>query len=276
MKVAWKIVLIIALILLVLGAALIGVSLFFGGSVESVRNNVPLMQFAQDFPDETLTALRVELPGGRLTVENGSVLRVEAVNVPEGCFECFIEDGVLTVRETRDASWSNTLSRLISLHRREPEYHVWLPEGAVLTSAELRVAGQTQIQGLTTQLLQLTTAGDTAVTGLRAQTAEIDAAAGKLSLFELDTDSLLLQAGAGSIGVSGTVRSRCSVDLGAGEATLKLTGSAADYTAQVEVLGGEIVYDGQSCGFGSCVLGNGSGYMSLRCGAGNIRVQFFG
>ncbi len=121
MKVVWKIVLIFALALVILGAALIGVSLFSGGSVEGVRNNVPLMDFSQSFPDETPTALRIDVPAGKLTVETGDVLRVEARDVAEGCFDCRLENGTLIVSEQRDASWSNTLSRLISLRRHEPE-----------------------------------------------------------------------------------------------------------------------------------------------------------
>ncbi len=41
MKVVWKIVLIVALALVILGVAAIAVSLFSGGSLEGVRNNVP-------------------------------------------------------------------------------------------------------------------------------------------------------------------------------------------------------------------------------------------
>ena len=278
MKVVWKIVLIFALALLILGVALIAVSLFSGGSVEGVRNNVPLTRFEQNFTDETPSALRIEIPAGRLTVERGDVLRVEASNVAEGRFYCAVENGTLIVRETRDDSWSNNLSRLISLGKREPEYHVWLPDGLTLTRADVEMAaGEAHVLGLKTDVLQFKmAAGAAEVTSLRAQAALIEVAAGSLSLFDLDTQVLSLQTAAGSAGVSGTVRSHCVVELAAGAAVLKLTGAAADYSAQLEAAAGMIDYDGTSLTLGQIRVGRGENTMSLRCGAGSIEVQFFG
>ena len=278
MKVVWKIVLLFALVFLVLGAALIGVSLFSGGGVESVRNNVPLMNFEQSFPDETPSELRIELPAGRLTVETGDVLRVEATDVAESCFECSLENGVLTVREKRDDSWSNTLSRLISLGKREPEYHIWLPRGTALARAEVRVAaGSAELRGLHTDVLQLNmAAGTVSLPSLRARSTVVEMAAGELALYDLDTDILLLQTAAGNAGVSGTVRSRCAVELAAGAASLKLTGSAADYTAQLEAAAGSIDYAGTRLTLGRTSVGSGANAVALRCGAGSIDVQFFG
>ena len=278
MKVVWKIVLLFALVFVVLGVALIAVSLFSGGSVEGVRNNVPLMSFEQNFPDETPNELRIEIPAGKLIVEAGDVLRVEARDVAEGRFECSLENGVLTVRERQDESWSNALSRLISLGKREPEYHIWLPHGTELTRTDVRIAaGQADLRGLSTDVLQLNmAAGNVSAPSLRARSALVEMAAGDLSLFDLDTDILLLRATAGSAGVSGTVRSRCTVDLAAGAAVLRLTGNAADYAAQLEAAAGSIDYAGTNLTLGRMSVGTGENSVSLRCGAGSIDVQFFG
>ncbi len=278
MKVVWKIVLVFALALLILGVALIAVSLFSGGSIEGVRNNVPLIRFEQSFPDETITALRVEVPARRLTVEPGEVLRVEANNVSESGFYCGVQDGVLIVREKQDNSWSNNLSRMISFGKREPEYHIWLPDGLTLTRADVEMtAGEARVQSLSADVFQLKmAAGSAGVESLRAQAALIDMAAGSLSLFDLDTQVLSLQSAAAGVGVSGTVRSHCVVDLGAGAAVLRLTGNAADYAAQLEVAAGAIDYNGTSLTLGRLRVGRGENAMSLRCGAGSIEVEFFG
>lgn len=278
MKVVWKIVLVVALALFVLGAAMIGVSLFSGGSLEGVRNNVPLMNFEQSFPDETPGELRIELPAGKLTVEQGDVLRVEAKNVSESGFYCGVENGVLTVRETSDASWSNRLSRLISLGKREAEYHVWLPRGLDLSRVVLQMtAGQAQVLDLRADVLLLQmAAGNAEVTGLRSRSTVVNMAAGALALYDVDTDILMLQIRAGSVGVSGTVRENCSADLSAGSAVLRLTGEAGDCAAQIEVGGGGIVYDGASYTIGRYSVGSGPIPMALRCGAGRIEVSFHG
>ncbi len=208
----------------------------------------------------------------------GDVLRVEADNVTESGFACSIENGVLIVRETRDASWSNTLSRLISVGKKEPEYRVWLPKDLVLTRAELSIAaGTAELNALRADTLRLQmSAGDVSLTSLRTQSVLVELAAGNLRLYDLDTKLLSLQAAAGSVGVSGTVRERCTVDLAAGSAALRLTGNAADYTAQLDVAAGAIDYDGYGYSFTRASVGHGEGHMSLRCGAGNIDVKFFG
>ena len=278
MKIVWRIVLIFALALLILGVAAIGVSLFTGGSLEGVRNNVPLMNYEKNYAEETPTALRVDVPGGRLTIETGDVLRVEARNVTESGFDCRIENGALIVVERQETSWADSLSRLISLRKAEPEYHIWLPAELTLTRAELHMAaGTAQINGLRADVTQLQmAAGSVAVSGLRAQSALIEMAAGDLALTDLDTQVLSLQSAAGSVGVSGTVRQRCTVDLAAGSAALKLTGSAGDYAAQIEVVGGSISYDGHSYNLGRYTVGSGENAMSLRCGAGSVSVRFYG
>lgn len=278
MKVVWRIILIVALALLILGAALIGVSLFSGGSIEGVRNNVPLMNFEQSFPDEAPTALLLDIPAGRLTVETGDTLRVEARNVTESGFACLVENGTLIVRETREVSWSNMLSRLISLRKSEPEYHVWLPADLALTRAELHIAaGTADVQALRADAVRLQmAAGTVALTSLRAQSVAVELAAGNLSLFDLDTQILSLQMAAGHAGISGSIHERCVADLAAGEAVFKLTGSSADYSARLEAAAGEILYDGRSCTLGRASVGSGEGTMSLRSGAGRISVAFFG
>ena len=140
MKLIWKIVSIAAAVLLLLGIVSIGVSLVTGGSLEGIRNNVMLTNEQRDFGDAPPTALRVTCAAGRLTVLPGDTLRVEARNVPERSFVCTLSDGVLTVGEERASSWSDNLSRALSLQKTPPEICIYLPEDTALRCAEIELS----------------------------------------------------------------------------------------------------------------------------------------
>lgn len=298
MKVVWKIVLIIAVILLILGIALIAVSLFTGGSLKSIENNVPLMNFDQSFPEEVPTALYVEARAGRLTVTPGETLRVEAKNVLDGGFVCTLEDGRLTVREDWGASWADNLSRLLTLNKNEQEIVVYLPEGTQLTEADIDIsAGIATIEDLDAQSLKLDmtagtlnmknllvgdaeldmSAGTMNAEGLNAESIRMDMSAGEVNFARMLTGSLKLDMSAGTVGVSGAVTDACAVHLSAGTAILKLLGSAEDYRAEIDSRAGEIVYDGRSFSMKEAYIGEGkgTGTMDLSNSAGTIEVEFF-
>ena len=294
MKVVWKVILIIAVILLVLGIALIAVSLFTGGSLEGIRNNVALMNYEQSFPEEVPTALRVEAQAGRLTVTPGETLRVEAKNVLDGGFICTLEDGRLTVREDWGASWADGLSRLLTLREHEPEIVVYLPRGTQLTEAEVDIsAGIATIEGLDTQSLKLDmSAGTLNVEKLLVGEAALEMSAGTMNAVGLCADSVTMKVSAGnlcfaglrarrfgldmssgSVEVSGEITDACGVHLTSGTASLELLGSAENYTAEIDSTAGEIIYDGHS--MKEAYVGKGMGEMKLSNTAGTIRVDFF-
>ena len=202
MKLIWKIVAIVAVVLLLLGIAAIAVALITGGSLEGIRNNVMLTNEQQDFEDEVPTALYVSCAAGRLTVLPGDTLRVEARNVPEGRFVCTLNDGVLTVGEKRAASWSDNLARTLSLQKEPPEFFIYLPEGTALRRTE--------------------------------------------------------------------------IELTAGTAELTLPGTAADYTAKIEVGAGTVHYEGYRYSMMETKVGTGAAALVLHSTAGDMDVAFCG
>ena len=199
MKLIWKIVCITALVLLLLGAAAIAVSLITGGSLEGIRNNVMLTNVQQDFPDELPTAMRVTCAAGKLTVLPGDTLRVEARCVPENSFVCTLENGVLTVGEKQAASWSDNLSRALSLQKTPPEICIYLPEGTALQRTEIELTA-----GEAVLTLPGTAADYTAEIKTEAGSVDYD---GRSYSFGENTvgsgaASLLLHSAAGEISVS--------------------------------------------------------------------------
>lgn len=278
MKLGWKIVGIAAAVLLVLGIALIAVAYVTGGTPESLRNNVVLTDYAQSFPEETPTALDLEIDAGRLRLLSGGTLRVEAENVPEDGFVCTLEDGVLTVRENLSASWSDELSQLMSMRKQDPEIRIYLPEDTKLTRTEMQIsAGDVQLGALDTAALTLDMrAGVLRAEGLRTDEAVLKLTAGTAAFTELDAQALHTEMAAGELSVSGSVKNSCTVEIAAGSAELKLLGTAADYTAFLNAGVGAIDYNGHSYSMEKAFVGKGTGNMELENSVGSIRVEFFG
>ena len=276
MKLAWRIIVIAAVVLLLLGAALIAVALFTGGSLDSIRNNVMLTNFQQDFGEELPTELHITADLGNLSVLPGEQLRVEARNVLESGFSCTLTDGVLTVRENPSASWADSLSRLLSLEEAPPAICIYLPEGLLLSGTEIELAaGEANIRGLNTRQLKLDmNAGDLLAESLTAETAELEIRAGVAEFRGLSADTLKLDMDTGKLTVTGSIARSCSLDLATGAAELELTGSAENYTAQIEAGAGSIVYDGHDCSMETCRIGDGMGEMKLYSAAGMIDVSF--
>ena len=259
MKLVWKIVAIAAVVLLVIGAALIVVSLVTGGSLESIRNNVAFTDYEQSFPDTAPHTLELYVSAGTLHILPGEELRVEAKNVQQQNFVCALEQGLLTVREDWGASWSDNLARWLKLQQNEPEIWVYLPEDYIPLLVNIRVdAGVLDIQGLT------------------AEETVVELAAGSVTADGLDTRRLALELKAGEAGISGTVAERCAVSASAGSANLRLTGVPEDYTAHIRAGVGRIEYGGAAYSMEEAAVGQGAGTMELDCSVGRISVAFDG
>ncbi|MBE6966838.1 MAG: DUF4097 domain-containing protein [Ruminococcaceae bacterium] len=278
MKTVWRIVLILAGILVLLGVATMAVSLFSGGGIGDLRNRVMLTNYNQSFEAEEVQTLHVEALVGEVTLMRGEELRVEAKNVIENGFFCTLEDGCLTVREQDSPSWADKLSRLLLLRRNTPEICIYLPAELNLAQADLQLqAGRAQIEGLDAQKLKIEMqAGVLTATQLSAQEAEITLSAGTMELSSLQAQTLQLRADAGNVKLQAAVESYCSVDVAAGTAALTLSGSAADYTARISAGAGKVTCDGHSYSAGYTTLGQGAKTLYLQNGAGSIRVDFAG
>ncbi len=278
MKTVWRIVLILAGILVLLGVATMAVSLFSGGGLSDLRNRVMLTNYNQSFEAEEVQTLHVEALVGEVTLMRGEELRVEAKNVIENGFFCTLEDGCLTVREQDSPSWADKLSRLLLLRRNTPEICIYLPAELNLAQADLQLqAGSAQIEGLDAQKLKIEVqAGVLTATQLSAQEAEITLSAGTMELSSLQAQTLQLRADAGNVKLQAAVESYCNVDVAAGTAALTLSGSAADYTARISAGAGKVTCDGHSYSAGYTTLGQGAKTLYLQNGAGSIRVDFAG
>ena len=278
MKTVWRIVLILAGILVLLGVATMAVSLFSGGGIGDLRNRVMLTNYNQSFEAEEVQTLHVEALVGEVTLMRGEELRVEAKNVTENGFGCVLENGCLTVREQENVSWADKLSRLLLLRRNTPKICIYLPAELNLAQAEMHLgAVSAQIEGLEAQKLKIEVqVGTLTATQLSAQEAEIDLRAGKAELSSLQAQTLRLHADAGNVRLQAAVESYCSVDVAAGTADLTLAGSAADYTTRIAAFAGAISYDGQRFVNEQVTLGQGAKTLYLQNDVGNVRVDFAG
>lgn len=278
MKTVWRIVLILAGILVLLGVATMAVSLFSGGGLSDLRNRVMLTNYNQSFEAEEVQTLHVEALVGEVTLMRGEELRVEAKNVTENGFFCTLENGCLTVREQEHVSWADKLSRLLLLRRNTPKICIYLPAELNLAQAEMHLgAVSAQIEGLEAQKLKIEVqVGTLTATQLSAQEAEIDLRAGKAELSSLQAQTLRLHADAGNVKLQAAVESYCSVDVAAGTADLTLAGSAADYTARIAAFAGAISCDGQRFVNEQVTLGQGAKTLYLQNDVGSIRVDFAG
>lgn len=276
MKLVWKIVAIAAVVLLVLGLALIVVSLLTGGSLESIRNNVAFTNYEESFADATPHTLQLSVGAGKLYVLPGDELRVEAKNIQEKGFVCRMEQGVLMVQEGWSASWSDNLSRWLNLRREEPEIYVYLPENFSVQFADIDVAaGSCRVEGLTASAARLdVSAGSLEVWGLTAGQTELEISAGSVYIDGLNTQTLDLDISAGSASVTGSVALDCTADVSAGSADLLLDGAADAFTAEIDAGAGSITYGGRRYSMQDAYVGQGPGVMELDCSAGSISVRF--
>lgn len=293
MKIVWKIVLIVAVIFLVLGIALLAVAMVTGGSVEGIRNNVPLMDYEYSFGDQEIHTLQLEFDAGTLKVMPGEELRIEAKNVLEREFYCMLDNGVLTVSDRWGESWADSLSRFLTMWKQDAQITVYLPEGIELREANIDIsagvadlrdlsaeqfvldmsAGTVRFADLNTHYCEVEmSAGTLDIRGLQATEVKLDTSAGDMEIDRLNTALLTLESSAGDAEIRGTISDYCKVDISAGSVDMLLSGSAENYTATIDRSAGSISYDGES--YKDARIGAGEGRMDLECSAGSINVEF--
>lgn len=282
MRHMWKAVLTIFVVLLVAGIALTVVSALTGGSFASIKTNVAIRDYEEDFSGAGVDELELHIGAGSLKIVEGDDFRVEARNIAEEYFTCKLDGKKLVVSE----NWSNNsalnLARGLNLLDYRPEIIVYLPEGFEAKTAVLEMAaGRCDIERLHAGSIGITlAAGECVIDSLEAQEMDVEIAAGSLTVYSLAVDKCKTELSAGGAYLGGTIREEASVNCAAGRIELQLAGKQDDYSFDSDVGVGTVTIGGRSYGgvASAAVLEGKSGAarIDLECTAGEIVVGFTG
>ena len=282
MKRVWKIVLIVALVLFVVGLALTAVSVMTGGSVSRIKTNVAIRAVDEVFINEKITDLDFDLSSGILRIVEGDVFRVEAKNIAEEYFVCEVNGGKLRVAEDFREAPSFNVARGLNLLEYTPEITITIPSGFIADSVTLDIAaGRGEIENLVADKIAVkVAAGECRIDNIEAREADFDIAAGSFTAYSMDIDDCDLDIVAGNVYMGGLINKKADIDCSAGSIELQLSGLQEDYSFDINVGAGRISvgsnrYSGVSS---STVLTGKSGgaKIDLSCTAGDIIVGFTG
>lgn len=153
---------------------------------------------------------------------------------------------------------------------------ITVPEGFAFEKADIRTgAGTVSIDTLSAQELYLELgAGKVEIGTLNAlEKAEIETGTGETVIFGGRLNNLELDHGVGRLELCSVLTGKASLDLGVGEATIKLVGSADDYTITMNKGLGSATLENSAMTDGS-THGNGKNHVDINGGIGSILVRF--
>ena len=295
MNKAWKGIIIAGAIFLVLGVALIIVSMMSGGSLNRIRQNISVKSFTETYAGEKIDSLDLYIGVGKLSILQGDEFRVEAENVATDYLVCEVRGTTLVIEDNWSNSWSLNLSRGLSFGRYEPRIRVYVPAGTKLVSSAVNVAaGECYIDGIMTGRMSVNlsagminavdvradefttelSAGECRIDSLITENVAAEVAAGRLTITGIQTDLCRVSLSAGAVSISGDIAREGSFDCGIGQISLALEDRRLeDYTLAVDVgLGNISVNDSHYSGNRNLHIGSGDLKLSLSCAVGEINL----
>lgn len=238
--------------------ALATATFVFGGS--SVVGDM------QDYPitDTDIKSININISAAKLNVKTGDIFNVESnhkrldVKVSNGCLEI------------------SEKNKFIGLKTADIEIDVFVPQGFIFENARIETgAGKVTIDTLAAKNLSLELgAGEAVIRSLTAdKKAEINGGAGKLTINSGKLYNLEADMGVGAFDLTAALEGNSNINHGVGAVKLTLTGSADDYTIELDKGVGNVTVGSQELGDGA-VFGTGINRIELDGGVGEIKVNF--
>lgn len=212
----------------------------------------------------SITKLNLELGSTSLVFTTGDSLKV---NYTSNRLTAKEKNGELTITEK---------SSFLGLGNNGAQLIITVPVDYTFQSTKIKMgAGKVDIVGLSTNNLVLNLgAGETKLSSVNVNAnTVIDGGAGKITISNSSLQNLDLDMGVGELNLDASLAGNSDLDLGIGAANIGLSGSVQDYTIAIDKGLGSATIDGQKVS-GETVHGNGSNFIDIDGGIGNIKVSF--
>lgn len=264
MKKIWKVILIIAIVIFVLGLLLIGASLLSGGSIYGLINNIESVEYSEDFDGEEINAIDIDLTAAKLFIVPGDYFAVIGEKIPKDYFSCRVENGTLIIEEKWSSSNARSVSMGLAAYKYEPKVTLYVP-------SDFQVISEGTSANISIDV------GLCRIDGLAVENAEFMLGACTFSASDIQADTLTLKIAAGDVHLSGSISDCIKMRCGSGSVRLDLDREKSDYDVNAMMALGKLVVG--SKWYSGCwrVSNNGDGTMlDALSGTGNMTIKFAG
>lgn len=163
------------------------------------------------------------------------------------------------------------------IHRTDDvgEIIITVPVGIMFKSFDMDIgAGIVEIGRVDCQHADIDIGGGEIKIGVLNATvdADIDAGAGKLSIFGGSIRNADIDLGAGQAAISAALLGECDVQCGVGECNISALGGISDYTLRIETGIGAVIVNGSEAGRDQ-ILGTGPNHLRVNGGIGRIYIN---
>lgn len=156
------------------------------------------------------------------------------------------------------------------------ELIIYIPEHMSFEKVDINQgAGKIDVENLDTETLLLELgAGKTSITKLNvSKNCNINGGAGKLDILDGTINELDLDMGVGEVNINAILQENTKIDAGVGNLNIKLQGNQEDYRIKADKGIGTIKIDGIEISNGQ-INGKGRNYIEIDGGIGNIDINF--
>lgn len=216
------------------------------------------------FENANIKVLDIDVNYTNLTIKRGDSLKVETNNKD---IKCKQNNQKIEVKEKKH-NWFFNNEKL--------DLIIYIPENLEFEKVEIsNGAGRIEIETLKSKVLELELgAGETKIENLNVSgKCDIEGGAGKVDILSGAINNLDLDMGVGEINLSSMITGRSEIDAGIGNLNIDLQIDRENYTIRVDKGIGTVKVDGKSLSDGE-VFGNGTNYIQVDGGIGNIRIDF--
>ena len=205
---------------------------------------------------ENVDSIVIDYSAGSLSIQEGDSFKIVANNVVKSRFESSVKDGVWTVTDKKDGTWSFLNS--IHFGKDDSTVTLYIPKSMQLKDCSFELgAGKIEADSLNTKSFHL------------------KVGAGEVIIKNLASEDTTFDCGVGSIKVDGAISGDSTLKNGVGQISLVLKGNPKAYNYNVKVGIGTAKINGNSyTGVSDQKItnDNATGNFTLDCGIGEIGI----
>ena len=217
-----------------------------------------------NFENTEINTLEIEVAYSDLTIKKADSLRVETNN-----------NNIKVSQENKELQIKEKKHKWFSINESQ-ELIVYMPEDLELGKVRIITgAGKVNVENLKTESLVFELgAGEAEIKSLNVtKDGNIEGGAGKLSVVSSNINDLNLDMGVGETNLKATLTGKNEINAGVGNLNINLQNSKENYRIKTDKGIGYIKIDGKEISDGE-VYGNGSNYIDIDGGIGNIKIDF--
>jgi len=225
---------------------------------------------------EAVSGINFEIAVGDVQIRKGTTMEITVTDMFENAISSYVKDGIWYI--------TDSLLGSRSVHSEySPEITITLPEGPVLDFVKVYLAaGRMDVDHLEAEELRLEVdAGSLKIFHLCANALlEIKNGVGEVKIYDASAKNLSVDAGVGSVDVSGVITGHNVIKGGIGEVKINLTDrNRIDFNYKVtcgigEVEIGDRVFHGNT--ENTSYDPDNADYFEVDCGIGHIEIDISG